>query len=64
MKSRDNKDEKSKSNFALAEELRLKFLKQQEDRDNALTSTRGSSSWLARRLIDNAVMGRTGNLER
>jgi GH18 family chitinase len=58
-----NKNKKEKSTFTLAEELRQKLQKQQQDRDNALTSTKGSSSWVARRLLDNASFGKTGNLE-
>jgi hypothetical protein len=57
----NNKKEKEKSSFTLAEELRQKLLKQRQERDNALTADRGSSSWIARRLIQNAVMGKTGN---
>jgi hypothetical protein len=50
-----------KSIFKLAEETHQRLQKQKQDKANALTEWT-ASSWLARRLISNAILGRTGNL--
>lgn len=63
MMMEEKKKNRKKSIFKLSEELHQRLQKQKHDRTNSLTAT-SAKSWLARRLIQNAIFGRTGNLGR
>ena len=61
-KKKDKKgEEKKKSIFKIAEETHQRLQKQKQDRANAWTEWT-ASSYVARQLLLNASVGRTGNL--
>ena len=57
---RQQAGQKRKSIFKLSEELHERLEKQRKDKLNSLTEF-SASSWIASRLISNAILGRTGN---